>query len=310
MTKKPGSSSAVVQIPLSEGQHDYVNFKKDGSEGSSGLKYTVTESGNLITKENAFLGYEKRWSNYWHDYVDDYSKPIYGNEYDTSHQIGKLYFTTASQADLDAYNALHSAETGKTMSKVIVQFAGTYMDSGSNDLVKDYGIYLYDTQNSTATQYYSVATGTNGMKNVFALDPDETFGVYYDEFQPDGTIKRITTTDNWVGNYDKGNSKKVSGANEIIEYNEEHPEGFKSYTYKKFMCLLETDKYYDEITHWEFMLETMLDDPYFKVNVDDFNGNGDTFADDTPSGQPLPGTLATILISSLCAAGLRKKNKK
>ena len=28
------------------------------------------------------------------------------------------------------------------------------------------------------------------------------------------------------------------------------------------------------------------------------------------TGQPLPGTLATILISGLCAAGLRKKSKK
>ena len=29
-----------------------------------------------------------------------------------------------------------------------------------------------------------------------------------------------------------------------------------------------------------------------------------------PAGQPLPGTLATLLISGLCAGALRKRNKK
>ncbi len=77
------------------------------------------------------------------------------------------------------------------------------------------------------------------------------------------------------------------------------------------MCLLETIVYDNEITHWEFMLQTMLDNPYYNVNPEDFGGNGDTFNnDDAPNGQPLPGTLATLLIGGLCAGSLRKRNKK
>ena len=146
---------------------------------------------------------------------------------------------------------------------------------------------------------------------MFELNPNQTFGVYYKELQADGTIKTITTTGNWIGNYDTGNSKQVDGANDITVYDDEHPDGYDTYTYKKFMCLLETIVYDNEITHWEFMLQTMLDNPYYNVNPEDFGGNGDTFNnDDAPNGQPLPGTLATLLIGGLCAGSLRKRNKK
>jgi hypothetical protein len=64
------------------------------------------------------------------------------------------------------------------------------------------------------------------------------------------------------------------------------------------------------------MLQTTLDNPYYPVNPNDFmGGDGDVpvtdpVVDGTTTGQPLPGTLATLLIGSLCAAGLRKKNQK
>ena len=75
------------------------------------------------------------------------------------------------------------------------------------------------------------------------------------------------------------------------------------------MCLLKTDT--NEFDHWEFMLQTSVDDPQYNVDPHDFPGNGDTFPDEpTTSGQPLPGTLATLLISGLCAGALRKRNKK
>ena len=78
------------------------------------------------------------------------------------------------------------------------------------------------------------------------------------------------------------------------------------------MCLLTSDDpYLNDIIHWEFMLQTMLDNPYYNVDYTEFEGNGETFENnDAPSGQPLPGTLATILISGLCAGALRKRNKK
>ena len=275
-----GNSSAAQQIPLTNGTHDYINFVSKYQQGQSALTYTVTGSTHL--------------------------QPYYGG-YD-EHNIGHVYFTTANQSYLNQYNQAHDTN----MTKVVVQFAGTQMDSGSNDLVKDYGIYLYDAKTKTAGEYWSVTSGNTGKENWFELDPNQTFGVYYDELQANGEIKRITTTGNWIGNYDTGNSTQKDGANDITIYDDEHPDGFDTYTYKKFMCLLETNSNVGgaEKTHWEFMLQTTLDNPYYNVNVDDFNGNGDTFADDTPTGQPLPGTLATLLIGSLCASALRKKNQK
>jgi hypothetical protein len=59
------------------------------------------------------------------------------------------------------------------------------------------------------------------------------------------------------------------------------------------------------------MLQTSLDHPYYPVNPNDF---GDDVSVDNPvvhgNGQPLPGTLATLLIGGLCAGSLRKRNKK
>ena len=274
-----GNSSAVDQIPLTNGKHQYINFVDKYHQGQSALTYTVTDS--------------------------TYLRPY--NPYD-DHNIGHVYFTTADQKYIDNFNKINN----ENMTNVVVQFAGTYMDSGSNDMVKDYGIYLYNPKTKTAGEYWSVSTGTNGTKNWFELNPNQTFGVYYDELQADGEIKRITSTSNWIGNFDKGNSEDHPGGNDITVYDAEHPEGYDTFTYKKFMCLLETNSNVNgaEQTHWEFMLQTKLDNPYYNVNVDDFNGNGDTFADDTPTGQPLPGTLATLLIGSLCASALRKKNQK
>ena len=294
-----GKDSATKQIPLTNGEHDYINFTDVHTQGNSGLTYTVTNSQKLIT------GYGTKWEG-WHR-VTNYDDPKYSND---GHNIGKVYFTTTSQAEIDKYNAAHSTETSTAMTKVVVQFVGTYMDHGSSNMVKDYGIYLYNPETNTNGEFYSFSTGNTGKENYFELDPEQNFGVYYKT--QDG--KLVTTTDNWVGNYDKGNAKGWhEGENEITVY-DENGEKHKEYTYKKFMCLLKTNDNSNgqEKTHWEFMLQTTLDSTYVIVNPDDFGEIGGTDEDelDTPSGQPLPGTLATLLIGSLCAAGLRKKNQK
>ncbi len=278
-----GSDNAIKQIPLTNGQHDYINFVTKYTQGTSFLKYTVTDSQQLIA------GYRMS------------GKPYYAND---EHNIGHVYFTnTATQADVDAYNTEH----GTNLTKAVVQFAGTYMDSGKQSLVTDYGIYLYNpTTGNRISDYYSVTTGNTGTENVFELESGATFGVYY--VNKNGDI--ITTTDNWIGNYDKGQDH---GKNPIKNYDDEHPDGYYTTTYKKFMCLLNgnDNAFGQEKTHWEFMLQTMLDNPYYNVDVDDFQGNGDTFQEEpTTSGQPLPGTMATLVISGLCAISLKKKNRK
>ena len=81
-----GTDSAAVQIPLTNGQHDYINFKDVTTQGNSGLTYTVSNS---------------------------YSPH-------TGHNVGHVYFTTMSQADLNTYNQ----ENHTNVEKITVQFVG------------------------------------------------------------------------------------------------------------------------------------------------------------------------------------------
>ena len=112
-----------------------------------------------------------------------------------------------------------------------------------------------------------------------------------------------TTTGNWTGNFDTNSHK-------IITY-DENDNQVPTTTETRFMCLIGQQWAGYQTDHWEFMLQTSLDHPYYPVNPNDF---GDDVSVDNPvvhgNGQPLPGTLATLLIGGLCAGSLRKRNKK
>ncbi len=275
-----GTSSAVAQFPLKNGEDlDYINFKTETEQGSSGLKYTVTNS-------------------IWKD-LD-------------GHRMGHVYFTTMSQEDLNAFNAANKTN----VKKVAVQFVGAQpeLSGTSNDkrnwTVTDYGIYL-DQEDGTR-KYMSY----NEYNNYFELDPGQDFGVYYKGTELEYNKKThryetinimATSTEGYIGNYDKGIEKGPhKGENKITvyDYNEEGVIApTDGYTYKKFMCLFPTTS--ADMIHWEFMLQTRLDDPKVSVRPEDVT-------EELPaaSGQPLPGTLATLLIGGLCAKALSKKNKK
>ena len=275
-----GTSSAKEQFPLQNGENlDYINYKTNTEPGSTGLKYTVTGS---INKGD-------------------------GN------RMGHVYFTTMSQADLNEYNRINNTN----VQKVAVQFVGAQDEySGTTNWYdwkvteyEDYGIYL-DTANGR--EYRSV----KDYNNYFELDPGQDFGVYYkgteleynDKTRRYETINiKATSTEGYIGNYDKGIEKGPhKGENKITvyDYNEEGViVPTDGYTYKKFMCLFPTTS--ADMIHWEFMLQTRLDDPKVSVRPEDVT-------EELPaaSGQPLPGTLATLLIGGLCAKTLSKKNKK
>ncbi len=275
-----GNDSALKQIPLDRGKHEYVNFQDNNTPGYSGLYYYASDTNNSNNKPYSSYPY----------------------------QVAKAYFKTISQAELKEYNNSSYNTTGKTYDRVVVQFVGTQADSYGNtinaDWIKDYGIYLIN-DNKEITNWYSIKNGTNGLENNFVLGTDQAFGVYYTKV--DNEV--VTTTGNYVANRDTGNAG--NGKNTVMVYSEGETEPHEETTFRKYMCVLETGKSTDFNKHWEFMLQTTLDTPHFEVKPENFGGNGNTFTgDDTPSGQPLPGTLATLLIGSLCAAGLRKKNQK
>ena len=226
----------------------------------------------------------------------------------SSYGNAHVYFTTLSAEDL--------AKTGNTT--VAVQFLGADLDKDQkknlddpqryvnnpnydgHDVynVADYGIYLYDPQNPNAERTYM---SVKEYKNYFEIGAGATFGVYYED--KDGRI--CTTTENWAGNYDNNSHK-------ITIYDEDGKK-HDATTQTRFMCLMGQQWTGYQTDHWEFMLQTTLDNPYYPVNPNDFGGDvivDNPVVDGTTSGQPLPGTLATLLIGSLCAAGLRKKNQK
>jgi len=267
---------------LRNGEHDYAFVT-----GNKNLTYTAT--GSNITGRNA-------------------TSSTKGNAH--------VYFTTLSADAL--------AATGNTT--VAVQFLGADLDTDQkknldtptysyshsthswytsytgHDVynIVDYGIYLYDPQNPNAERTYM---SVKDYKNYFEIGADKTFGVYYED--KDGNI--CTTTENYAGNYD-------TNSHEITVY--ENGQKVTKTTDTRFMCLMGKQWAGYDTDHWEFMLQTTLDNPYYPVNPNDFmGGDGDVpvtdpVVDGTTSGQPLPGTLATLLIGSLCASALRKKNQK
>lgn len=211
-----------------------------------------------------------------------------------THYISQLYFTTKDAATLN----LQEGEV------VAVQFMGAEISAHGASLanfdVKDYGIYLYDPKTGNHTSGY-MSIGANN--NYFDIGENQNFGVYYVNKQG----QYITSTENYVANYDADDHEITIYSETVDGVTTEYPEGKVVTTSKRYMCMLEEEQFVHP--HWEFMLQTTIDNPYYDVNPEDFDGNGST--DVTPTnGQPLPGTLATLLIGGLCAGSLRKRNKK
>ena len=165
--------------------------------------------------------------------------------------------------------------------------------------ITDYGIYFLDEPSN----YLSM------MGKGVDVEANREFGVYYtaettykdskypyNKTNPEllGTTVEtlITTTDNWVASYDNANKDETLNENNHTLDNAWFSDT-KIKTSGAFFCLFqgpyEADKpAYLEWDHFEFGFASGQ-----KV-----------------SGQPLPGTLATLLIGGLCAGALRKRNKK
>ena len=161
--------------------------------------------------------------------------------------------------------------------------------------IKDYGIYLFENNDPTSTNrtYISLFNGDVEIKE------GQNFGVYYDaatsykndETSPyytghrdDTVVTRYTTSENWLGSFDgaKDNNHQM---NADAAWYSDTKMNSREAIFCMFQGPYEAGKpAYLEWEHVEFGFVT--------------------------TGQPLPGTLATLLISGLCAGALRKRNKK
>ena len=204
----------------------------------------------------------------------------------------QVYFTTTTDIPQDKVLA--------------VQFLGAEIEKGNSGTgydpvqfkVQDYGIYLYDPITGEKGDWLSVKENNNYFGEGVGITAGTSFGVYF--VDKDGNY--ITSTDNVIGNFDDDpHQLKTYDINGNVVYQT---------TDKHFLCMFTNTFESGQLnqTHWEFMLQTTLDNPYFAVNPNDF---GTDVHIDNPvvNGQPLPGTLATLLIGSLCAGALRKNKK-
>jgi hypothetical protein len=276
-----GVAMASAPIDLTVG----ANKEYGNPNGTySGLKYTVTESISYgMSNDNDGTPYERNF--------------------------GKAYFTTNTVSpNGGSFNA------GE---KITVQFLGAEPELGnegsfgydSKFKVQDYGIYLYNPDTKTVGTFFSAKE-----ENSFKLDPGQSFGVYFTD--KDGDMIGTTGLSNnhgvirgAVANWDDDPKHDITIGNEnasttystlrhymcLFEGNTKHKEylgwGFYNTYYTDGYTSLGNATF--EQSHFEFMLQTTMDEDYIPVN-----------------GQPLPGTLATLLIGGLCAGSLRKRNKK
>ncbi len=153
--------------------------------------------------------------------------------------------------------------------------------------ISDYGIYLLDEDIDGIHNWRST------LNEAVEVEAGKKFGVYYyDEV----TEKYYTSTDNWLASYD--NTNKETNGTHIIADN-----------------AWITDAWFKEgdgvITRTPFFLleqGPFTADQHASLEWQHFEFG--FVMGEAPSGQPLPGTLATLLIGGLCAKALRKRNKK
>lgn len=205
----------------------------------------------------------------------------------------QIYFTTTTDIPKDKVLA--------------VQFLGAEIEKGNSGAgydpvqfkVQDYGIYLYDPDTGEKGEWLSVKENNNYFGEGVGIKAGTSFGVYF--VDKDGNY--ITTTDNVVGNFD-------DDTHQLKTYDKDGNVVYET-TDKHFLCMFNNTFESGKLnqTHWEFMLQTTLDDPYFAVNPNDF-GTDVHVENPVVNGQPLPGTLATLLLGGLCAMSCRKKKKR
>ena len=279
-----------------------TTYSYKNGEGTTGLTYTVINSSSAGYKA------DKNGVNY-------------------NRQFAQVYFTTTT--DIPDNKVL------------AVQFLGAEVEKGNasydwwgnptngydpNYRVKDYGIYLYNPETGKRTSdYLSVQKYNNYFGEDAKIKAGTSFGVYfvdkngnYIASTGDGMKKDYSIFYGYYGDPKQAENGIVGNfdddSHELKVYNKDTGLPEPKTTDKHFLCLSAGEYGSDDFrqSHWEFMLQTTLDNPYFPVNPNDFNN--DVHVDDPVvdgvTGQPLPGTLATLLIGGLCAGAFRKRNKK
>ncbi len=186
--------------------------------------------------------------------------------------------------------------------------------------ISDYGIYFLDEDDDVTGAHRLYSTLNSGVE----VTAGRKFGVYYtadseyyktvDKYYTgdrENTYgQTYTTTENWLASYDYVTDKDGT---HIIGLSEEDPHSRFAddveIRVKDAWFINDGDK--GVITDTAFW--TMFQGPYVEGEPMYLEWSHFEFGfvtGEPPAGQPLPGTLATLLISGLCAGALRKRSKK
>ncbi len=183
--------------------------------------------------------------------------------------------------------------------------------NGNPGTIVEYGFYTIGADghaNDPVALYIKNAEG-NAVENSVIFQKGEKIGIYMTIDEGKGNLVTFTSSQADIA------KSNVSAAAPNVDTNSRGDE-------KQYFCLFdnrEPNTGIGNFSHYEYHFGGLLassegqsyDDFIHQVieqdggntNIIDSNGN-------PVSGQPLPGTLATLLIGSLCAGTLRKKNKK
>ena len=259
------------------------------------IDYTVTESVNRRYLELDKKKGEDGKFHYYQNEDGEWATKWYGKNGKTDYDLAHVYFTAHDTYRMALFVDVDSNPTSE------LRIDNTLK-------ITDYGIYLYENNDPTGeiSEYISLyekdVVMTEGTNFGVYYVADTTYKVVDPQYDPNnadlskttyaetGVVRtdtkdvRYTTAENWVGSYD---GEKNNNHNIVADNAWYSDTALKSNS--AIFCMFQgpfdaESPAFLEWQHVEFGFVT--------------------------TGQPLPGTMATLLISGLCAAALRKRNKK
>lgn len=279
---------AVAQTySLKDGLH------KNGFSVLEPVQYDPSTNTTTYAKSNLKLDYTVSGS--VNRFLKNADGTLYNGTGKTNFDLGHVYFTAHDNFRMALFVDIDSNQTPNEL----------FIDSELK--LNDYGIYLYENNDPSTnhiTEYISLKNGDveirEGMNFGVYYNADTTYGERSDPKynktydmsdemgKTDTKGETYTTARNWVASYDWAKD----GNHNVLAQNAWYSDSDMA-SREAIFCMFQGPyaagtPAYLEWQHVEFGFVTT----------------------DQMSGQPLPGTLATLLISGLCAGALRKRNKK
>ncbi|MBR4900802.1 MAG: hypothetical protein IKZ46_07665 [Victivallales bacterium] len=183
--------------------------------------------------------------------------------------------------------------------------------NGNPGTIVEYGYYTTDADGRATSDLIPLiskdADGNTVEKSV-VFEKDDKIGVYLKVDEGKGKTVTLTSSDSKIqGTSAASPNVDTQSRGKETQYfclfdNRKANTGIGNYSHFEYyfggLLASESGQSYEDF------IEQVIETDGGNTNITDINGNPVT------TGQPLPGTMATLLIGSLCAAGLRKKNKK